>query len=250
MPVIASRSFTSGTQQYLSMSAADYVRSMNVGSSWMRLRIGMLCSLGTVNENAWPIRGCTLSLGVCSGPASTISVQAPRHCIGYGWPTYPAAADSQQSVAYNAGSGGNSYFSSSAFIFIKYENGTATTQSTGSVAVNIPTNTTLGGASARRGMLILDINKSAAVTGNMTQGVSATAAAHMGLDMTSADLYSALEWYASAPTVQGTALNTLALGNSHTFNEITNGSLDTVFVFWGHYTVPFQLYELAVYRVG
>jgi hypothetical protein len=250
MPVIYARNFAAGNQQYLSLGPNDYTRTLSIGNNWSRIRIGILCTLSTVSENAWPIRRCSLNLGVCRGSSSTGSVQAPTHSFGVGFPSLPNTAG-PGSWTYNAGSAGNSYFSlASAYVFSRWAAGVQATSTVGSVTIALPSNTTLGGAIARRGIFILDINKSALVTGNITQGMTCGAVAHMALDITTADLYTALEWYTTAPVIQGTALTTLGLGNSLAFNEVTNGILDTVFVYWSHATVPLQLYEIAVYRVG
>lgn len=249
MPVIYARNFATGTQQYLSLGPNDVTRTLSIGSSWLRIRIGILAALSTVSENAWPIRHCSLNLGVCSGISNSGSVQAPTHSFGVGIPSLPNTSG-PSSWTYNAGSAGNSYFSlTNLFICSKWAAGVQTTSAVGSMTVALPSNTTLGGAIARRGIYILDINKSAAVTGNITQGFMASAAGHMSTDLTSDDLYNALA-SPSGATIQGTAMNTLALGNSLSFNETTNGILDTVFVYWSHATVPLQLYEIGVFRVG
>jgi len=248
MPVITARNFATGTQQFLSMGPEDYLRTLSIGTGWNRIRIGILYALSTVSENAWPIRNCSLCLGVCNGIQSTPAVISPAHAFGWGLPTYPAAV-AANNWAYNAGTGGNSYFSQTAWSFFRYAAGVVTGAAVGALTVTTPSNTTLGGASARRGILILDINKSALIVGNITQGAMCTAVAHMTLDMASADLYAALASPAGA-TIQGTAMSTLALGNSLAFSETTNGPLDTVFLFWSHFTVPLQLYEIAVYRLG
>ena len=250
MPVIFSRNFASGTQQYLTLGPSDYTRTLSIGSSWQRLRIGILTALSTVSENAWPLRQCSLSLGIGAGSASSVSVQAPAHAFGFGLPAAPSLIASAN-FTYNAGTAGNSYFSTSgtSYHFFKWAAGVQTTANVGSLATALPSNTTLGGALARRGILILDINKSALVTGNITQGVMVSAAGHMTVDLTSDNLYSALASPAGI-TIQGTAMTTLALGNSLTFNESINGILDTVFVYWSNTAVPLQLYEIGVYRVG
>jgi len=250
MPIIASRNFATGTQQYLSLSSSDYLRTLTIGQSWLRLRIGILYALGTVAENAWSIRSPSLCLGVSSGPSSSPSVQSPSHCAGFSVPTAPVNAAPTTVLTYNAGSAGNSYFSTAGYAFFKYTAGSLATGAVGSFTTVAPTTTTLGGALARRGMLIVDINKSAALIGNLTFGAYSTAAGHMGLDITSSDLYWALDWASATPTIQGVAMNGLALGNTLAFNETVNGLLDTIFLFWGSYVSPLQLYEIAVYKVG
>lgn len=250
MSVIYNRSFASGNQRYLTLTTQDYLRPMSIGTSWSRIRIGMLYAMGTVSENAWPVRGCSLSLGVCNGTQnSSPALLTQTHAFGWSLPSIPTN-NSPLNWTYNAGTSGNSYFSASGWTFFRIISGTYTTGNTGSFTATVPSNTTLGGALARRGLLILDISKSALVSGNISQGGMSGAVAHNSFDLTSSDLYAALEWYTTAPTIQGTALNSLALGNAIAFNESVNGGLDTVFLYWSHYTVPIQLYELAVYRVG
>jgi hypothetical protein len=249
MSVIYNRNFASGNQRYLTLTTQDYLRPMSIGTSWSRIRIGMLYAMGTVSENAWPVRGCSLSLGVCNGIQNSPANLTQTHAFGWAIPSLPTTA-SPGNWGYNAGTGGNSYFSASGWTFFKIASSVYTTSNTGSVTITAPSNTTLGGAIARRGILILDISKSALVSGNISQGGMSGAVAHNSLDLTSSDLYSALEWYTTAPTIQGTALSSLAVANPIAFNESVNGGLDTVFLYWSHYTVPIQLYELAVYRVG
>lgn len=249
MPFIAARNFATGNQQYLSMSTADYFRTLSIGNNWSRIRIGVLLAMPTVYETTNVLRGSALGIGVtCEG--CSISQQFPNHAFGFGVPHNGPDAVSTANWTYNAGTGGNSYFSATGWGFAKWAAGVKTTSAVGGLTVNLPSYTTLGGALARRGILILDISKSALISGNITQGVQCGVAAHMALDITTNDLYSALEWYASAPTVQGVALTSLSLGNSLTFNEATNGALNNVSLYWNHYVLPLQLYEIAVYRVG
>lgn len=248
MPVIYNRNFATGNQRYLSLGANDYSRTMNIGISWNRLRIGMLYALSTVSETTWPLRGGILCLGVCSGSQSSVSALSPRHAFGFGVGTPVMTAPA--SWAYNAGTGGNSYYFSGGWSFFRVLSGVYTTAAVGSLTVYAPSNTTLGGASARRGILIVDINKSAPISGNITQGATSGVIQHMALDITTPDLYSALEQYATPALIQGTSLSAVSLGNSLAFNEAVNGLLDTVFIYWNNYTVPLQLYELALYRVG
>lgn len=249
MSVIYARNFATGTQNYLNLTVNDYLRPISISNNWNRIRIGMLCALGTVSELAFPVRGCSLGLGVCNGINNSLSLQAPNHFFGFTTPAPPSTTTAN--FVYNAGSAGNSYFSTTnVFSFVKYAAGTLTTGAVGALTLLLPSNTTQGGALARRGILIVDINKSALVTGNITQGATCGAVAHMALDITTSDLYTALESYTVAATIQGTALTTIALGNSLAFSETTNGILDTVCLYWNHFTVPLQLYEIAVYRVG
>lgn len=248
MPFIASRNFATGNQQYLNLTADDYLRTLNIGSQWTRIRIGILCALGTVDETGWPIRTASLCIGVCSTVKSSVSLLSPANCWGFGCSQHPS--NSTASYAYNAGTAGNSYYTCGNFAFFKVENGVLASGSVGSLTVTLPTTTTLGGALARRGMVVADISKSARVSGNITQGAMSTAAGHMGLDIVANDLYAAMESVSAAPTIQGVAMGNLAIGNSLTFNETTYGLLDTVYVYWNHYTVPLQLYEIAVYLIG
>ena len=249
MSVIYNRNFATGNQRFLSLNVEDYLRPFSIGTAWSRLRIGILYALGTVSENAWNIKKCSMGIGVCSGNQNSPLVLSSRHAFGVCVPS-STQVTAPSNYTYNAGTAGNSYFSATTWTFIRVVSGTQTTASTGSFTTTVPTNTTLGGAIARRGILIFDINKSALISGNMTMGRMGGAVAHNALDLSSSDLYAALEWYRSAPIIQGTALNFLALGNTLAFDETTNGSLDTVYLYWTHYTVPLELYELAVYRVG
>ena len=107
MPVIYSRNFADGARNYLSLNNGDYVRSTSIGSNWNRIRIGILCALGTVNENAWNIRSGLLGLGVCNGASSCGSAQAPAHQFGFYLPTV-VTSTSPTAWTYNAGSAGNS----------------------------------------------------------------------------------------------------------------------------------------------
>lgn len=250
MPVIYSRNFATGTQQYLSLSTENYLRIPNIGTGWNRIRIGILYSISTLNESTLNIASPSLTLGMCNGIANSPAVQFPTHALGVAFPASPSTTAATAVYTYNAGSAGNSYFSTATYTFFKNLAGTLTTGAVGAFTVNMPSNTTTGGALARRGLYILDLNKSALISGNMTFGHMGNAIAHCALDITTADLYSALEWYTSAPTIQGTALSFLALGNSIAFNEPVNGSLDTLFLNWNLFTVPLQLYEIAIYRVG
>lgn len=249
MGVIYNRNFADGNQRFLSLNNSDYLRPIGIGTAWSRIRIGIHYCVGTVSENAWPIRGGLFSLGICRNIQNSPAVLTPSHAFGVGIGGVPNST-SVINWTYNAGTAGNSYMSLGNFYFYRVVAGTFTTSNTGSFTTYAPTNTTLGGALARRGILIVDINKSALVTGNITQGLAGNAVAHCALDLSTSDLYSALEWYASGPPIQGTNMTNLALGNTLAFDESVNGGLDTVFLYWSHYTVPLELYQIAVYRVG
>lgn len=260
MPVIYSRNFASGAQQYLALGGNSYARPLSIGANWTRLRIGLLCNLqAPINNSALDIRTPSLCIGVSHDIGSDISVKSPTHCFGWAWTNTPDNAGSN--LTYAAGSSGNSYWNMAAgnlYCYFKYENGAATRSTVGSVDRYLPTNNPAG--TARRGILILDISKTARVSGTIYQGVTCGAVAHMSLDITSSDLYKALETGASAtspgtyPVIQGTALTGQPIGygagNPLAFNETTYGSLNTVFVYWNHITIPFCLYELGVYLVG
>ena len=247
MPVIYAQNFAGGTQQYLTLGANGYQRTLGIGANWTRLRIGILCNIGTVQGTTYDIFSPSLCIGVCSGIRSSVGLYAPAHCAGFGTPAIPGMTTYASSMVYTAGSGGNSYWASAAWNFYVTSAGTAVTSSAGVSQQNFPTNAS---AIPRRGIWILDLSKSALVSGTLSQGVQGGAVAHMSLDITSSDLYTALETYYVTPTIQGTALQNLALGNAIAFNETTYGSLDTVEVFWSHYTIPFNLFEIAVYRLG
>lgn len=248
MPVVYSRNFASGTHRYLSLNGSDYLRTLSIGNNWTRIRIGMLCSMGTVSEQAWQIRSSCLTVGMCNSASSSFSTKAPRHAVGFSFSSAPSTANAG-SLTYNAGTGGNSYFSSTGRTFHSWQNGVQSSSGVGSTAVYVPSSTTIGGALARRGLFILEMVKSAPYTGTMTQGYSSGNVAHMSLDLTSSDLYTALE-STGYPVIQGTALTGYGVANGVGFNELSYGPLDTVCVHWNHYTVPFQLYELAVFRQG
>lgn len=246
MPVVYARNFATGTQQYLSLSAADYMRTLSIGSNWNRLRIGILCAITPPGETTWNITGNNLALGMCAGYGSSLTTQAPAHVFGAALPNVPANISVQSVINYAAGSGGNTYYTSGGQVFFKYEKGVIGTSVTGSFTWNIPSCAQSG--IARRGILILEMVKSALIAGNMTFALYGDTAALTAVDVTSSDLYTALE--SSAPAVQGITLTSLGVGNTIAFNEITNGFLDTVFVQWGGYINPLQLYEIAVMRVG
>jgi len=260
MPIIYSRNFATGAQQYLVLNGNSYARTLSIGTNWTRLRIGLLCNLqAPINNSALAIHTPSLCIGVCSGYGSDVSVKSPAHCFGWAWTNTPD--NTTTDLAYAAGSSGNSYWNMAGgtiYCYFKYENGAATRSTVGSVDRFLPTNNPAG--TARRGILIHDISKTARVSGNINQGVTCGAVAHMSLDITSSDLYKALEGGASAtspgtyPIIQGTALTGQPIGygagNPLAFNETTYGGLNTVYVYWNHITMPFCLYEIAVYLVG
>lgn len=249
MPVIASKNFATGTQNYLNLGVDTYCRGLSIGTQWTRIRIGILCSLSTVQDTTYPIRGALLCLGVGNGINSNIGVYKPQHCHGWGQ-YYPFTNGTGTTWSYNAGTAGNSYFSATQFSGFKSEAGTVTNAIAGSFTSYIPSNSTLGGAIPRRGLYVLDIAKSALLSGNILRYGATGAAAHMSLDITSDDLIVALQQYTTTPVVQGTAISQATAASSMTFNETLYGGLDTVFVYWGTFAVPFQLYEIAVWRVG
>jgi len=260
MPVIYSKNFASGAQQYLVLNGNSYARTLSIGTNWSRLRIGLLCNLqAPINNSALDIRTPALCIGVCKGIGNDVSVKAPTQCFGWAWTNTPD--NTTNALTYAAGSGGNSYWSmpgSNVYCYFKYENGAVTRSNVGSVDRYVPTNNPAG--TARRGILINDISKTARVSGSIYQGVTCGAVAHMSLDLTENDLFKALEEGCIAtaspgtPVIQGTGLVGQPLGygagNPLTFNETTYGGLDTVFVYWNHTTMPLCLYEIAVYLVG
>jgi len=242
--VIYSQNFAAGNQQYLTLSAESYARPLTIGTDWNRLRIGILAAIPSLYGNAWNIKNATIAAGVCAGIASSPTANAPAHCVGYGLPIPPQTATGC-TWSYNAGSSGYTYYSNSTTKYgFKYAAGANTLTSGLTLASMLPRD---DGTLPRRGLLIFDFAKSALISGNMSISGLSGAAAHMSLDITSNDLYYALG-AVTAPVVQGTAL-TQGSGATVAFNETTNGALNTVFVFWSNW-LPFQLYEIGVFRLG
>lgn len=250
MPVIAAKNFATGTQNYLNLGVDSYSRCLSIGTQWTRIRVGILCSVSTVQETTYPLRTTQFCLGVCNGIGSDVGVYRARnaHAVSHRYAPYIGSVGG--TWTYNAGTAGNSYFSTTEFYGIKVENGNYSGGTSGSQTAYFPTSTTLNSAIPRRGIYIADISKSAMVSGNLSRYGATGAVAHMSLDLTTEDLFSGIQQYTAAPVIRGTALQQATAGISLTFNETTYGMLDTVFVYWGTYAVPFQLYEIAVWRVG
>jgi hypothetical protein len=250
MPVIAAKNFATGTQNYLNLGVDSYSRTLSIGTQWNRIRIGILCSVSTVQETSYPIRTAQFSIGVCNGINNNAGVFSAKNCHGYSHRYPPYITSVGSTWTYNAGTAGNSYFSTADFVGFKIENGAQLSSTAGSFTAYFPSSTALGGATARRGIYVADLSKSALVSGNLLKYGASGAVAHMSLDLTTEDLFSAIQQYTSAPVIRGTAMAQATGAVSQTFNETTYGMLDTVFVYWGMYAVPFQVYEIAVWRVG
>lgn len=250
MPVIAAQNFATGTQNYLNLGVDTYSRTLSIGSNWNRIRVGILCSISTVQETTYPLRTASFSIGVCSGVSSNVGVVTPQHVHGYAHGAPPSAGQTGGTFTYNAGTAGNSYYTTTTFIGHKTEAGVVATGTSGAFTASFPTSTGLNNALKRRGIYIADFSKSALVSGNLARYGTSGAASHMSLDITSSDLFSAIQQYTAAPVIQGISCVAASGAPSIAFNETTYGSLNTVYIYWGTYAVPLQLYEIAVWRVG
>jgi len=251
MPVIAAKNFATGTQNYLNLGVDTYSRTLSIGTQWTRIRIGILCSVSTVQETNYPLRASLFGIGVCNGIANNGGVLYRQNCHAYAHSVLPySGVTSSATWTYNAGTAGNSYFSTTNFNGWKSENGAVATGTSGTFTAYLPTSTGLGGAIPRRGLYVADFTKSALVSGNLARYGATGAVGHMGLDLSTEDLFSAIQQYTAAPVIRSVSMSQATGAPSQTFNETTYGMLDTVFVYWGTYAVPFQLYEIAVWRVG
>jgi len=221
--------FGAGADNGLALGNNDLVRPFEFGSNWSTIRIGLLCSMtpdGTSN-----ILGAGLAIGACDYPRSYSTAQA----FMCGLISSPGGTS-----AYTANSG-NPYYDVPCYCAKIV--GTTITYAT--FNRNIPVNTT---SPARRSLIIVELSRTA------TQISTAHLYAGQTTDYTSSHMYQYIEQMTTspAPTVGGVALtNQGAQTVAVPANEQgALARLNALNIRWMRDTLPFNIYELVIFRTA
>ena len=254
MALIVQRIFNGETRTGLRLGLEDYVRPMAVGRYWTRLRIGLLHAMSA--GDGVTVAACAFSVGVCSSTGAPYGDLTTGHAVV----VTNGNSTTGSPYTYNAGSGAPYYGQGV---------GNQLTRRVGMVNTSVagpgsaPTIFALGGT-LRLQIGIYEFFK------NVAGGVNTIGAAWWWNDSgTSGNLYtfdnqSLVEgmeqpWLVS-PTVTGTRTDTgvrgtraLAAGgigaNTVTLDESV-GALDSLNIAWNKATYPYEIYGIAVARLG
>lgn len=229
---------TPTTDVALTLANSEYMRKTGL-STWTQLRIGVLCALtpnGTSN-----ITNASLFVGLVSSNATFANT------IGYGAGTgghvygvdLAANISALGTLTYSGTT--DPYYVASTVNQVKRRVGSTTTNN--SVGVATPGLVTNTGATQRRSPILVDIIKGANWAVNVRGVNSSTNAA---FDYSTDSFFDFME-HLSPSTGQ-----TLGQGQAAglAIDEATNGTLDTVCVFWNNATLPLEIYAIAVQRLA
>jgi hypothetical protein len=234
MATIATRSFNLIEDKYLALGNEEFVRTLAIGSSWTRLRVGLLVAL--TPDGTSDLQGVQLVWGLCSGKTNPFGAATTTNFLGSKWGTN-AAGDT---LTYNANSG-NPYYWCGRSMMKKVG---ATKSVLNGVTTEFHRAATNTGSVQRRSLLLMEITKGSP---NFTMTAWNLAATGVAKDFTPAHLLEALE-QATSVVVNG---ETLGAGTSvSTAFDEGAGALDTVDVHWNKSAFPLEIYALATYRLA
>jgi len=239
---IVQRTFNLIPDKELSIGNAEYLREMQFGSNWTRLRIGILMAQSGFATNN--VSGCALQLGVCSKatPFANTTGYGSATTTNYIGCDFISKADSTGvpgTWIYNAGSGGNDRYSQTYCAAVRRVVAVRTFQVTGSATGIVPTNV---GTLPRRGFLFCDITKGSP---NYTiQPYMGTTTSSV-VDSTPAEFLDSLEMPGD-PTILGNAMikHTAAV---ITCSEVA-GAFDTLSLYSNRAAFPTNVALLACFR--
>jgi len=231
MASIGSRSFAlePTTDKYLSLTGEEWVRTMSIGSTWDRLRVGLMVAI--VPNGTSDILSATLQVGVCSG--STNTLRTPTTTNGY----FDLVTSEDTTLTYNAG-GGNPYHVVTSRTFGKRVGSTTTLGSAATEDHYLPTTT---GSTQRRAPIYVEFNK----TGALLTFYGWNTASFVQQDYSRAQFLDGLQT-SGTPTVGGN----LMVPSSQTTQIFSDaaGGLDTISVYWNKAGFALEVYALSAYR--
>lgn len=238
MANIGSRLFNGVADKYVSLANEELVRTLQIGSDWTKLRIGVLLAVTPDGTNN--LASAALVLGLCSGTAHPYGAASTTNFIGAAFHASTPGATSG-TLTYTANSG-NPLFSATGTAPLTRV-GTALGSATGSSTALLLTANT--GTTQRRSPLYLDITKGSP---NYTVGRWSPATSQgqfQNGDCTPGEMLSVLE--NTAPTWLG-----LSLTSSSTTIAASEaaGAFDSVDLFWNKAGFPLEVYALAVARLA
>ena len=69
-----------GNQLYMTLANEEYVRALSIGSTWTKLRLGLMCAITPDGTNNLLNMNCTM--GVCSGAANPFGAASTTNWVG------------------------------------------------------------------------------------------------------------------------------------------------------------------------
>ncbi len=232
MSNIGSRVFNLVSDKYLSLANEEFVRTLSIGSSWTKLRLGMLMALTPDEPNN--LSGVLATLGMCSGKTNPFGAATTTNFLG----TLFGSSAAGNTLTYVANTGNPYYWSGRAAV--KRVGATVTLGTANAVESHrFATNT---GALQRRSLHFVEITKGSP---NYTVIYWSAPATGLSKDFTPAHLLDGLEQSGSI-AVNG---ETFGAGTSIAlaFDE-TAGALDSVDLYWNRAAFPIEVHALAAYR--
>lgn len=237
MAVIFQQDFTRELgREGLRLRNEEFVRTLSIGTSWTRLRIGIQCAIGTVDSQNFVTGSMSgMFLGLCVGTTFPFSNPSCTYAVGYTF--YPG-----QTWTYVANSG-NPYYQVPGFQHgpTSKVNAVLTSPSVGIATTFIASSD----ATHRRSVYMVDITRSSTI---ITMGTSAVAA--VTYDWTTRDFLNVVDQGAATASIfyQGTQYD-VATTRSDTIAGM-NANLDSIDIFWRQTANPLEIYGIAVSRLA
>lgn len=238
MASIGSRLFNAVGDKYVSLANEELVRTLQIGTDWTKLRIGVLLAVTPDGTNN--LASAALMMGVCSGTTNPYGAASTTNFVGAAFHASAPGATSG-TLTYNANSGNPVFTSVGTWPATRV--GTTLGNATGSAtAFMLTTNT---GSPQRRSPLFLDITKGSPNYTVVRWTPSSSQSSFLNGDCTLGELLNMLE--VVSPTWLGIALSSISATIAA---SETAGAFDSVDLFWNKAGFPLEVYALAVARLA
>jgi len=237
MATIVERVYSYAPEKVFQLAGpADFVRKLNIGNKWSRIRIGMLVAVapnGVAN-----ITDATLLLGMCSGIASPVGSYGTANFIGalLVGPNTPA---SSRLLTYTAGAGNPYYSAPSCYTFRKF--GQAEVSAVGTTGPYFALART--GLWYRRTPVYVDITRPISGSGACTISVYAPTTATVAIDYRPDQFFAGLDQLGT-PVINAQTMTVHMTAVAANVGE-EFGALDCLNLYWSR-----ALYPLEISAIG
>lgn len=219
----------------LVIGGAGYQRRMEIGGDWIRIRFGMLCSIGGTAS----FTNAMLMLGLSSSSGPAVNAYNTLNFVGASLLGAPSPLGLTYETSLSVWYFRNA-FSAAASIVRKRLSSYPTNIAGSAASYFAPTFYT---DRKRRTPFVVDIARPVGGTGLATVTVYGCNATTVAFDYRPDHLWQALE-ATGVPVINGQTLTTLATSAAVAVGEEL-GTLDTFDLYWSRYSYPLDVYALG-----
>ena len=234
MSNVAQRVFVlGGNTTYLTLANEEFVRPLNVGSSWSKLRLGVLCAI--TPNGVSNLSSVTFTFGICSGTSAPFGAASTTN-----WTGMVINGTVLGGLNYNANAG-NPFFTASAIANSGTRVGSVNSLSNVGGAPRIVTNT---GSTQRRTPLYIDITKGSP---NYTCACWHQPIGQEASDWSFSSFLDGVD-ETGTPKLNNSSLDGTS-ANTYAASEVA-GTFNTFDFFWNQASFPIEVYAMAVSRLA